>query len=289
MIELFGTTFQNPILLAAGTAGFGREVDGVIDLDRLGGLITKSVSPEPRNGNPPPRVAEFPVGMLNSVGLANPGVESVVATALPWLAQRLRRARVIVNVVGSTPDDYAAVVARLTGMPVVTAFELNLSCPNTSRGGEEFGANDDVLADVIRRCLAVADKPIVVKLSPTLPDIGATAAVVAEAGADGVSVINTIPGILFEQAHGRVDRSHPRVGAGSGGVSGPALLPVGVLAVQRVRARTELPVIGCGGIRTIADVRQYLSVGASLVAVGTSAMAAPRRPEQLVSAWSARG
>lgn len=283
-ILVFGTTFQNPILLAAGTAGFGREVGGVIALDRLGGLITKAVSPEPRAGNPPPRVAEFPGGMINSVGLANPGVEQVATVDLPWLAEHLSRARVLVNVVGAALEDYVAVLRRLAELKIVTAFELNVSCPNTERGGEEFGANRQVLASLVKSCRAATDKPLIVKLAPTVPDIAETATVCAAAGADGFSVVNTIPGILY-RSDTRGGGPTYRLGAASGGVSGPALLPVGVLATRRVRERTGLPVIGMGGIRVPDDARQYLEAGASLVALGTAALAEPRCPERLVAAW----
>lgn len=286
-IRVFGTSFQNPILLAAGTAGFGREVAEVIDLERLGGLITKAVSPEPRTGHRPPRVAEFPGGMLNAVGLANPGVERVAHVELPWLAAHLSKARVLVNVVGSAVDDYVAVVARLSESSVVTAFELNVSCPNTARGGEEFGADAAVLADLVARCRGATAKPLVVKLAPNLPDLAGTAAAAAAAGADGFSLVNTMPGALFIDGGGR-DR-WPRLGWGQGGVSGPILLPVGVLAVCRVRERTGLPVIGVGGIRALDDVRQYLEAGASLVAIGTAALADPRVPELLARRWRAAG
>ena len=288
MLEVFGTTFQNPILLAAGTAGFGREVAAVIDLERLGGLVTKAVSPEPRHGNAPPRVAEFEGGMLNAVGLANPGLEQVATVELPWLAEHLTRARVLVNVVGFQLDDYPKVVERLSGQSVVTAFELNVSCPNTDRGGEEFGADAEVLADLVRRCKAVTERPLVVKLSPTLPNLPQTADAAAQGGAAGFSLVNTIPGTLF-----RLDEPgaevRARLGYGKGGVSGPALLPVGVLATRQVADATGLPVIGVGGVRTLEDVDQYLEAGASLVAVGTAALADPRVPERLASQWRARG
>lgn len=284
MIAAFDTSFQNPILLAAGTAGFGREVAGVIDLESLGGLITKAVSPEPRHGNPSPRVAEFPGGMLNSVGLANPGLEQVAQVELDWLEEHLHRARVIVNVVGDQRDDYVDVVRKLGSRTVVTAFELNVSCPNTGRGGEEFGANNDVLTDLVRACRTATDKPIIVKLAPTLSDIAATAEVAAEAGTDGFSVVNTMPGLLYRE-HGGEHELPTRLGAGQGGVSGPALLPIGVLATRRVRERTGLPVIGIGGICTAEDVKQYLDAGAVLVAVGTAALADPRCPERLARAW----
>ncbi len=283
-ISVLETRFQNPILLAAGTAGFGREVSGVIALDRLGGVITKSVSPEPRAGHPAPRVAEFAGGMLNAIGLANPGVVATRDQELPWLAAHLRRARVLVSVVGATVDDYVTVIETLTHQTVVTAFELNLSCPNTARGGEHFGADDRVLADLVRRCRAASTRPVVVKLAPTLSDMAGTAKVAADAGADGLAVVNTFPGTLYDASGRSSAGRHLRLGAGQGGVSGPALLPVGVLATGRVREATDLPVIGVGGVRTVDDVRQYLEAGASLVAVGTAALAKPRLPEQLAAA-----
>src|SRR2546422_7428238 len=168
-VELFGTAFQNPILLAAGTAGFGRELDHVIDLDRLGGIITKAVTPEPRHGHPALRVAEFRGGMLNAVGLANPGVERVAEHELPWLSQRLRRARIIVNVAGATVADYVHVIERLTPFEAIAAFEINASCPNTTAGGLEFGAEPGGLAELIRACRQAGTRPLAVKLSPVPP------------------------------------------------------------------------------------------------------------------------
>ena len=269
-VSVLGATFQNPVLLAAGTAGFGREVQDVIDLEALGGVITKAVTPEPRQGHAPPRVAEFPGGMLNAVGLANPGLATVARDHLPWAATRLRRARVIVNVAGAVVEDYARVVTELSEAPGITAFEINASCPNTSAGGLEFGAEPRSLAELVRRCRRATTRPLVVKLSPVLPDIAAMADVAKAEGADAVSVVNTIPGTLDN-----------RLGNGIGGVSGPALLPIGVLATRRVVARTALPVIGVGGIRTASDARAYLAAGAALVAVGTAALADPRVPERI--------
>jgi dihydroorotate dehydrogenase (NAD+) catalytic subunit len=276
-LDLFGQRFQNPVLLASGTAGFGRELDGVMELDRLGGLVTKAVSLAPRSGNRPPRVAEFRGGMLNSVGLANPGLDRVRAEELPWLAANVRRARIIVNVVGFTVEEYAEVVGGLDGAPGIGAFELNLSCPNTSAGGIEFGAEAGSVTRIVELCRSRTRRPLVAKLSPVLPNVGAMALVARDAGADAVSVVNTFPGELFE------GDGAPRLGNGFGGVSGPALLPVGVLAVARVLERTRgMPVIGVGGIRSAADARQYLRVGASLVAIGTAALADPRLPARVI-------
>jgi len=274
---VWGQSFQNPVLLAAGTAGYGREVAGVINLDRLGGLVTKAVSREPRPGNPAPRVAEFPAGMLNSVGLANPGLARVRSQEIPWLGAMLAAARTIVNVVGFTEDDFAEVVAGLDEFDCITAFEINLSCPNTHAGGLEFGADPVTVGRVLERCARRTRKPLVAKLSPALPDIAAMALTARSAGAAGVSVVNTIPGYL-ESRDGR-----PRLGYGSGGVSGPALLPIGVLAVRKIMERSGgMVVLGMGGIRSADDARQYLRAGASLVAIGTAALADPRLPERVV-------
>ncbi len=269
-VHLFGTTFQNPILLAAGTAGFGRELDHVIDLDVLGGIVTKAVTPEPRQGHPPLRVAEFRGGMLNAVGLANPGVERVAEHELPWLAQRLRRARIVVNVAGASVGDYVRVIERLTPMEAIAAFEINASCPNTSAGGLEFGSEPRGLGELVRACRRASTRPLSIKLSPVLPDIPAMAKVAREEGAEAVSLVNTMPGLLDK-----------RLGNGSGGLSGPALLPIGVLATRRVRERIGMPVIGVGGVRNTADAREYLAAGASLVAIGTAALADPRLPVRI--------
>lgn len=270
--ELFGVPFHNPIVLAAGTAGFGREVDGVIDLAVLGGIITKAVTPEPRRGHAGPRVAEFRGGMLNAIGLANPGVEHVAEHELPWLERRLRgtTTRIIVNVAGAVVADYVRVIARLTTSAAITAFEINASCPNTSAGGLEFGSEPVGLRALVRACRAASTRPLTVKLSPVLPDLPAMAAVARDAGADAVSLVNTVPGFLER-----------RLGNGSGGLSGPALLPIGVLATRRVRDKVDIPVLGTGGVRTAADAREYLEAGASLVAVGTAALADPRVPERI--------
>lgn len=272
-----GLAFQNPILLAAGTAAFGRELDGVISLDALGGLVTKAVSIEPRAGAPAPRVAEFPGGMVNAVGLANPGLGEVKARHLPWLASSLTRARVLVNVVGRVVEEFGEVVAALDDARGVDAFELNVSCPNTRAGGLEFGADASTLDALVRRARAATRRPIFVKLSPTLGDIGGMAACAVDAGADGITVINTIPGLVIDLATRR-----PALGFGSGGVSGPGLRPVGVLATWKVRAAVPVPIIGVGGVATAEDVLQYVLAGASLVAVGTAALADPRVPERIV-------
>jgi dihydroorotate dehydrogenase (NAD+) catalytic subunit len=270
--------FQNPILLAAGTAGYGRELSAVMELDSLGGIVTKAVSPEPRKGAPAPRVAEFEGGMINAVGLANPGLDAVRSEDMPWLASNVRSARVIVNVVGSTMEDFATVVESLTELTRVDAFELNVSCPNVHAGGIEFGADVTTLSSLVSRARAATKKPLFVKLSPTLPAIDDTARAAVFAGADGITVINTIPGLVIDVATRR-----PALGFGTGGVSGQGLLPVGVLAVSKVTRAVAVPVIGVGGVSKGTDAIQYMLAGASLVAIGTAALRDPRAPERIVA------
>jgi len=271
-VDVLGTRFRNPVVLAAGTAGFGREVADVLDLAAVGGIVTKAVSVEPRAGNPAPRVAEVPGGMLNSVGLANPGLDVVRREHLPWLRAHAGDTRVIINVVGHTVEQFAQVVAGLADEPVVTAFELNVSCPNVEHGGLEFGADPGVLADLVRRARGATDRPLVVKLSPTLPDPARTAAAAVEAGADAFTCVNTLPALAFAE----MPPFAARLGNGSGGLSGPPLLPVGVRMTRVVAQATGKPVIGTGGVRSGRDARQYLQAGASLVAVGTASFADPR-------------
>jgi len=278
-VELFGARFRNPILLAAGTAGFGREVAGVVDLAAIGGLVTKAVSVEPRLGNPAPRVAETPGAMLNSVGLANPGLEAVKQHDLPWLREHQPDLPVIVNVVGHTVADFVTVVNGLAREPGITAFELNVSCPNEERGGLEFGADDAVLAGLVRQARAACAVPLIVKLSPMLPDPARTAAAAVAAGADAFTCVNTIPAASYR---GRLEPGTP-LGKGPGGVSGPPLLALGVTMTRLVAQATGQPVIGAGGVGSGRDARQYLDAGASLVAVGTAALADPRAPARIAA------
>jgi len=272
-----GIAFPNPVLLAAGTAGFGREIAGVIRLERLGGLITKAVSLTPRAGNLAPRVAELPGAMLNSIGLANPGVAHVTSAELPWLRQHAPTLPVLVNVVGFTVEEYASVIAALDDSPGHAGYEINLSCPNTSAGGVEFGADATSVDAVIAGCRRVTRRPLFAKLSPVLPNIPAIARAAKDAGADGVSLVNTMPGTAY-------DDDVPRLGNGFGGMSGPALRPVGLLAVRRTaEALPGFPIIGVGGISRAVHVLDYLRAGAALVAIGTAALADPRLPERLVT------
>jgi dihydroorotate dehydrogenase (NAD+) catalytic subunit len=285
---VFGIRFQNPVLLASGTCGYGAELDGYFDIDTLGGIVIKAVTADARVGNPAPRVAEHGAGMINSVGLANPGPDVVLREKLPWLAKRLRRAVTLVNVAGRSADEYAEIVRRLEDAPAVAGYELNVSCPNVKEGGAIISTREDLLADAVRSARAVATRPLIVKLAPNVPDIGRMAEICVAEGADGLTLINTMPGLLFD-----TETRRPVLGAGPGGVSGPALLPVGVHAVWRARQRVDVPIVGVGGIRTAQDAVQYMLAGASLVQVGTASFADPRTAPRVLSdleRWgSARG
>jgi dihydroorotate dehydrogenase (NAD+) catalytic subunit len=282
-VQAAGLTFQNPIVLAAGTAAYGHELAGVVDLGALGGLVTKAVSPEPRHGAPAPRVAEFGGGMINAVGLANPGVSAVRTDHLPWLARSLPSVRKLANIVGFAVEEFAAVIEQLEvslaaeSAGALDGFELNVSCPNVKAGGMEFGADPEALSQVVRRARAATSRPLFVKLSPTLPDIARTAQTAADAGADGLTLVNTIPGLVVD-----VERRRPALGFGTGGVSGTALLPVGVLATSKVRRAVKVPLIGIGGVSSAEDALQYLIAGATLVGVGTAMLRDPRAPERIV-------
>jgi dihydroorotate dehydrogenase (NAD+) catalytic subunit len=272
-----GITFQNPILLAAGTAAYGRELADVMPLEELGGFVTKAVSLEPRHGAPAPRVADFDGGMINAVGLANPGVDAVKAEDLPWIAQHVRRPQVLVNIVGREATDFGQVVAKLDDATGFVGYELNVSCPNVKQGGMEFGADPEALHAVISGARAATKRPLFVKLSPTLPNVGDVAKRAVDAGADGITVINTIPGMVVDIA-----RRKPMLGFGSGGVSGPGLLAVGVLATWRVRKAVSVPIIGAGGVQQASDALQFMIAGASAVAIGTAGMADPKLPARIV-------
>jgi dihydroorotate dehydrogenase (NAD+) catalytic subunit len=282
-VQAAGLTFQNPIVLAAGTAAYGHELSGVVDLASLGGLVTKAVSPQPREGAPAPRVAEFSGGMINAVGLANPGVAAVRSEHLPWLARELPSVRKLANIVGFAVEEFAGVIEQLElslgaeAAGALDGFELNVSCPNVKAGGMEFGADPEALRQVVSRARAATRRPLFVKLSPALPDIARTAQLAVDSGADGLTLVNTIPGLVIDVA-----RRRPALGFGTGGVSGTALLPVGVLATSKVRRVVSVPLLGIGGVSSAEDALQYIIAGATLVGVGTAMLRDPRAPERIV-------
>ncbi|MFQ5529845.1 MAG: dihydroorotate dehydrogenase [Gemmatimonadota bacterium] len=267
--RLWGVDFQSPILLASGTCGYGEEYAGLIPLDDLGGIVTKAISLEPRPGNRPHRVAETPGGMINAIGLQNVGLERFRVEKLPWLKENLARAHVLVNVVGHTAEEFSTVVAGLDDAEGFLGYEINVSCPNVE-GGTLFGTDPDALSLLVRRIRNATDRPVIVKLTPNVPDIATYARVCEDAGADGLSTINTFPGMLID-----VEARRPVIGNVSGGVSGPAILPMGVYLTWRAAQSVDIPVIGIGGIRSASDALQYVLAGASLVQIGTALFVDP--------------
>jgi dihydroorotate dehydrogenase (NAD+) catalytic subunit len=277
--RLFGAEFRSPVLLAAGTCGFGEAVAEVAELDRLGGLVTKSVTAEPRMGNPAPRVAEFPAGMLNSIGLANPGVEAVRREKLPWIREHLSGLRVFVSVAGHNPGEYRTVVERLDDLDGFLGFELNLSCPNDTRlGGLPFALDPEALARVVSDIRRITERPLLVKLAPNVPDLAPVVRAAEESGADGLVLVNTLPGLVLDPVTGQAV-----LGAGAGGMSGPALRAVGVHATWRAQGLTGMPLVGAGGIGRAEDAVQYIRAGASLVQVGTASFWDPRSAARVAS------
>ena len=268
-VSLGPLKLKNPVLTASGTFGYGQEFSSVVDLNLLGGIVVKGLSLKPRAGNPPPRIVETPCGMLNAIGLANIGVEAFLEEKLPWL--RGLDTPVIVNIYGHTIDEYGALAARLKGVEGISALEVNISCPNVEQGGMAFGTDPDISARVTEQVLEKGDRPVIVKLSPNVTDIKAVARAVEKAGADGVSLINTITGMAID-----IERRLPRLANICGGLSGPAIRPVALYMVYQVVKTVSIPVIGIGGIMDYRDALEFLLAGARAVQVGTANFVNPR-------------
>ena len=270
-----GIALKNPIIAASGTFGYGEEFAGQAALDRIGAIVVKGLSREAIRGNAGPRVTETAAGMLNAVGLQNVGVRAFVADKLPLLAQF--GVPVFANVFGYELSDYVEVLSVLEDAPGLAAYELNVSCPNTERGGLEFGASAGDLARAVEAARAAARRrPLLVKLSPNVSDISALARAAVDAGADGLSLINTLRGLAVDAPSRR-----PVLGAGSGGLSGPAIKPVALHMVHEVARAVAVPIIGIGGIATAEDVVEFLLCGATAVQVGTASFWDPGRVSQL--------
>jgi dihydroorotate dehydrogenase (NAD+) catalytic subunit len=268
--------FQNPVLTASGTFGYGKEFEGLMSLQALGGLVTKGISPKPRFGNPTPRICETAAGMLNSIGLENVGVEGFATAKLPYL--RECGTRVLVNFFGTTFDEYVECGEKLGKLDGVDGLEMNVSCPNIKAGGIEFGRDPTVLGDLVRACRAVIAKPLWVKLTPNTSDIVALARACAEHGADAVSVINTITGMAIDARTRR-----PRLATVFGGLSGPAIKPIALRMVHQIhRANLGIQICGIGGIQSGLDVVEFLLAGAATVQVGTQNFIDPASAERIV-------
>jgi dihydroorotate dehydrogenase (NAD+) catalytic subunit len=262
-VEIGRLRLRNPVMTASGTFGYGEEYAPYVDLSRLGAIVVKGLSLKPRMGNPPPRIVETPCGMLNAVGLQNVGVNVFIREKLPFLAQF--DLPVIANIFGESVEEYVKVAEILSQASGVHGLEVNISCPNVKKGGIAFGANPDMAADVTRRVKASTDLPVIIKLTPNVTDITEIAESVEAAGADAISLINTITGMSVD-----IERRVPHLRNITGGLSGPAIKPVALRMVWQVIQRVSVPVIGLGGIMTARDALEFLIVGARAVQVGTA-------------------
>ena len=263
-----GLTLRNPVMMASGTFGYGAEYREVFDLSRIGGVVTKTITYGPRAGNPPPRTVETPSGMLNSIGLTNPGLEGFIEEKLPPLRE-LPAARVV-SIAGTSDDEFADMARRLGGLPGIDALELNISSPNMKDGGMLFGCRAESARSVTAAVKAACRLPVIVKLTPNVTDIVSIAEAVEAGGADGISLINTLVGMAVDVESGR-----PILGNTTGGLSGPAIKPVALAMVWKVASRVSVPVIGMGGITTAGDALEFLIAGACAVQVGTATFVNP--------------
>jgi dihydroorotate dehydrogenase (NAD+) catalytic subunit len=270
-VKIAGVEFVNPIMTASGCCGFGEELANVFPLSKLGALVTKSVTLKPRLGHPSPRTAETASGMLNAIGLANVGLEQFVTDKLPFL--RKQKTKVIVNVAGSSLQEYIEVSARLNDCPEVDMIELNISCPNVSEGGIEFGTDYKMTEQAVAAVKKVFSRPLIAKLTPNVTDIKVIAQAAEAGGADALSLINTLIGTSID-----IHTWRPRLTNNRGGLSGPAIKPVALARVDEVYNCTELPLIGIGGIATAGDVIEFMLVGATAVQIGTALFVEPEAP-----------
>jgi len=259
-----GVELANPILSASGTFGFGDEIPDLVDIGGLGGIITKSVTLEAREGHPPPRIAETPSGMLNAIGLANPGVEEFCRSRLPGLNEL--PTQVIVSIAGSTMDEYTAILEQIESQaPQIAGYEINVSCPNVDEGGLEFGVSCPLTEALTRRLRDVTDRFLMVKLSPNVSDIASVAMAAQDGGADAVSAINTVIGMDIDPQTGA-----PALSTVLGGLSGPAIRPIALACVYKIARAVDIPVIGLGGITSVEDVIRFIRAGAKAVQIGTA-------------------
>jgi dihydroorotate dehydrogenase (NAD+) catalytic subunit len=266
-----GLLLGNPVMTASGTFGYGTEYEELVDIQKLGAVVCKGITLLSRKGNPQPRIVETSSGLLNSIGLENIGVDALIAEKAPiWSGWQVP---VIVNVAGETLDDYVSVVDRLEGVSGISGIELNVSCPNISAGAIEFGTSAGLVTELVAEVKAASSLPIIVKLSPNVTDIREIALAVESAGADAVSLINTVRGMSID-----IDRRRPRLGYVTGGLSGPAVKPIALYMVYQVAKVVHIPLVGCGGISSSADALEFIMAGASAVEVGTANLADPRAP-----------
>ena len=270
-----GLRLKNPVVTASGTFGYGTESHHLFDIQKLGAIVCKGTTLQPKEGNPQPRLAETPGGILNSIGMQNIGVKALIKEKAPLWADW--SVPVIVNIGGDSIDDYARIADELDGVAGVSALEVNISCPNIKAGGIEFGINPKSAAEVTRAVKQATSLPLLVKLTPNTDDITRIAVAVAEAGADALTVINTLRGIAIDTT-----RRRPLLGNIIGGLSGPAIKPVALYMVYEVAGAVNIPVVGCGGITSAADAIEFIMAGASAIQVGTANLTSPRTPLEVL-------
>lgn len=273
-VTIAGVEFANPLITASGTFGFGHEYQEFYPLSMLGGISCKGITLKERPGNPPPRITETPSGMLNAVGLQNPGVDHFITYDLPWL--REQGTRVVANIAGNTPEDYCEMAEKLSDTDV-DMIELNISCPNVKQGGVQFGTSCDGVAGITAAVRKYCKKPLMVKLSPNVSDIGEIAAAAESAGADAISLINTLTGMRIN-----IDTRRPIIHNNTGGLSGPAVFPVAIRMVWQAASRVKIPVVGLGGISTWQDAVEMMLAGATAFQVGTAMFTDPYAPIKIL-------
>lgn len=274
-VNIGGFLMKNPVTTGSGTFGFGPEYAPYIDLKRLGAITVKGTTLEPRPGNPPPRLVETPAGILNSVGLENPGVDALISETMPFL--REYQVPVIVNIAGNTLQDYQEISRRLEGVPGVSALEVNISCPNVKSGGMAFGTDPCAIGEIINGVKKNTTLPVIAKLSPNVTDIVAMAKAAKDGGADALSLINTLLGMAID-----IDEKKPILAKKVGGLSGPAIKPVAVRMIWQVSQAVDLPIIGMGGVTTWHDAVELMLAGAHAVAVGTANFINPRATMEII-------
>ncbi len=274
-VEIGGVKFKNPVMTASGTFGYGKEFEPFVNQHRLGGVIVKGISLEPRRGNPPPRIVETPCGMLNAIGLENVGLERFISEKVPYL--QALDTKVIVNILGDSLDDYKNLTAKLQGVDGIAAIEVNISCPNVKKGGVAFGTDPEMAKNVTKAVCAESDLPVIVKLSPNVTDITAIAKAVESGGAQAVSLINTLLGMAID-----IQSRKPKLANVVGGLSGPAIKPVALRMVWQVAQAVEIPIIGIGGISCADDAIEFLLAGATAIEVGTANFTNPGATEEIV-------
>ncbi|TBV80313.1 MAG: dihydroorotate dehydrogenase [Desulfobulbaceae bacterium] len=278
-VKIGSMVLNNPVMTASGTFGYGQEYAKFVNLDKLGAVVVKGISLKPRAGNPPPRLVETPCGMLNAIGLENIGIKAFLQDKLPWL--RGVAAPIVVNILGNTVEEYAELADRLDNTEGIGALEVNISCPNVKRGGVVFGADPTMAAAVTKAVRKATSLPLIVKLSPNVNDIRIMAQAVADHGADGVSLINTLLGMAID-----LQTRRPKLANVMGGLSGPAIKPVALRMVWQAAGAVRIPVIGIGGIMCAADALEFIVAGAHAVEVGTANFVNPRATEEIVDGIS---